>query len=171
MSAVDWIVLLVAAQRLGELVYANRNTRRLLADGGIEHGARHYPLFVILHAAWLIAIWALANLERPFEPVLLGVFAILQILRIWIVVTMGRFWTTRIVTVANAPLVRRGPYRWMRHPNYAVVVAEIAVLPLAFGLWEVALVFSIFNDLLLFHRIRVEEAALKPRRGEALAGR
>ena len=102
---------------------------------------------------------------------MLGVFAILQILRIWIVVTLGRFWTTRIVTVANAPLVRRGPYRWMRHPNYAVVVAEIAVLPLAFGLWEVALVFSIFNDLLLFHRIRVEEAALKPRRGEALAGR
>ncbi len=171
MSPVDWIVVLVALQRVSELAYANHNQKRLLAEGGVEHGAGHYPLFVVLHSAWLVAIWVLADPARPIEPVFLGVFLALQGMRVWIVVTLGRFWTTRIISVPGIPLVQGGPYRLMRHPNYVVVILEIAVLPLVFGLWQLALVFSVLNVLLLAHRIKIEDAALKPRRDHALSSR
>jgi methyltransferase len=158
-----WILALVALQRLVELALAARNTRRLLARGGREVGADHYPLFILLHASWLVAI-AVTTPPRmqPSWP-LIGVFAVLQLLRVWIIATLGPYWTTRIITVDGAPIVRSGPYRWVRHPNYWVVTGEIAVLPLAFHNWAVALVWSILNALLLRHRIRVESMALAPR--------
>ncbi len=158
------VVLLVAAQRLGELVVAQRNTRRLLREGGREIGARHYPLFVLLHGGWLVAMFLLVPSSAPVSLPLLAIFVVLQLLRVWIVLTLGRYWTTRIVTVPGAPLVRRGPYRFLRHPNYVVVIGEIALLPLAFGAWQIALVFSILNLALLWHRIRIEDAALAARR-------
>ncbi|HVA33063.1 MAG TPA: isoprenylcysteine carboxylmethyltransferase family protein [Candidatus Baltobacteraceae bacterium] len=163
--SVLWIVLaLVAAQRGAELIYANRNTRRLLANGGTEIGASHYPLIVLLHAAWLIAMAVLIPPDTPPVWWLLGVYAGLQVLRVWIVATLGPYWTTRIITVPGAPLVRRGPYRLLRHPNYAVVCAEIAVLPLAFGAVGIAIVFSMLNAAVLWLRISTEERALAPRR-------
>ena len=171
MSAVDLIVLFVALQRLAELVYANRNTRRLIAAGGVEHGARHYPLFVLLHTAWLVSVWYAADPTSPINTWLLGFFVGLQALRVWVVATLGEFWTTRIITLASAPLVHGGPYRLMRHPNYVVVVLEIAALPMVFGIWKVALIFSVLNLLLLAWRIRVEDAVLKPRRQYSLSGR
>ena len=171
MSGLDWIVLLVAVQRLAELVYARNNQKQLLAAGGIEHGAGHYPLFIVLHSTWLVAIWVFADPSKPVDLVLLGVFIGLQALRVWVVLTLGRYWTTRIITIPDAALVQRGPYRCIRHPNYVVVVLEIAILPAIFGLWYVALVYSALNILLLIHRIRIEDAALKPRRDHALAGR
>jgi methyltransferase len=154
---------LVVLQRLAELALARHNTRRLLAQGAREIGAGHYGLFILLHGSWLLALalfvpWTAA----PSWP-LLAVFLVLQALRVWVVVSLGRFWTTRIITLDGAPLVRRGPYRWLRHPNYWVVAGEIAVLPLAFGAWLVALVWSALNALLLYHRIRVENAALGAR--------
>lgn len=158
------VVLLVAVQRLGELVVAQRNTRRLLREGGREIGARHYPLFVLLHGGWLIAMFLLIPSSAPLSLPLLVVFVVLQLLRVWMVLTLGRYWTTRIITVPGAPLVRRGPYRFMRHPNYVVVIGEIALLPLAFGAWKIALVFSILNLALLWHRIRIEDTALAARR-------
>lgn len=164
MTVLYWILLFVVVQRLAELVWAARNTRRLLARGAVEIGARHYPLFVLLHASWLIAIAVTVPAETPPSWPLLGVFALLQCLRMWVVATLGPYWTTRIITLADAPLVRQGPFRFMRHPNYAVVTAEIAVLPLAFGAWPVALLWSIANALLLRHRIRVENGALQQRR-------
>lgn len=160
-----WVVLiLVALQRAVELVYAQRNTRRLLANGGVEVGASHYPLFVVLHAAWLVALAGFIPASTPPAWWLLGVFAILQVLRVWIVATLGPFWTTRIITVPNAPLVRSGPYRFFRHPNYIVVCGEFLVLPLAFHAVELAIVFSILNASLLSYRIRIEEHALAARR-------
>lgn len=158
------VVLLVAAQRLGELVVAQRNTRRLLREGGRELGARHYPLFVLLHGGWLAAMFLLIPSNAPASMPLLAIFVVLQLLRVWIVLTLGRYWTTRIITVPAAPLVRRDPYRFLRHPNYVVVIGEIALLPLAFGAWQIALVFSILNLALLWHRIRIEDAALAARR-------
>lgn len=154
---------LVVLQRLAELALARHNTRRLLAQGAREIGAGHYGLFILLHGSWLLALvlfvpWTAA----PSWP-LLAVFLVLQALRVWVVVSLGRFWTTRIITLDGAPLVRRGPYRWLRHPNYWVVAGEIAVLPLAFGAWLVALVWSALNALLLYHRIRMENAALGAR--------
>ena len=162
--SVLWIVLaLVAVQRCIELVYAARNTRRLLAEGGVEIGARHYPLFILLHSSWLIAMAVLIPPQTTPNWWLLGVFAVLQALRVWVVRTLGPYWTTRIISVPNAPLVRGGPYRFFRHPNYLVVIAEIAVLPLAFGAVWIALVFTILNAALLTLRIRVEESALDTR--------
>ena len=95
---------------------------------------------------------------------LLGLFAALQVGRAWVIWSLGRLWTTRVITVPDEPLVQRGPYRFLRHPNYAVVAGEIAVLPLVFGAWEIAVVFSVLNAAMLWHRIAVEEAALADRR-------
>lgn len=101
---------------------------------------------------------------QPVNIVWLSFFLLLQGARVWVMLSLGRYWTTRIITVPGAPVVRRGPYRFCRHPNYVIVVGEIAVLPLAFGAWEIALIFSLLNGALLFHRIRVEDSALETRR-------
>jgi methyltransferase len=169
MTVFHIVLAFVVVQRLAELAWSARNTRRLLARGAQEVGARHYPLFVLLHGSWLVALALTVPPDaQPHWP-LLGVFVLLQLLRIWVVATLGPYWTTRIITLADAPLVRHGPFRWLKHPNYAVVVCEIAVLPLAFGAWQVALAWSLLNALLLWHRIRVEEAVLQSRRDIAPA--
>jgi methyltransferase len=158
------VVALVAVERLVELGIARRNTRALLEAGGVEAGGGHYPLIVALHAAWLGAILATVPADAPVSVPLLALFVALQGCRAWVLLSLGGFWTTRVITLPGAPLVRRGPYRFLRHPNYVVVVAEIAVLPLAFGAWPVALVFSALNGALLAWRISVEDQALAPRR-------
>jgi methyltransferase len=160
MSLLYAILLLVVAQRLTELVLARANTAQLLAQGAIEIDAGGYPFLVALHAAWLLAIAAtVPAASRPSWP-LLCVFGLLQLARIWVIASLGRRWTTRIIVLPGAPLVRTGPYRWCRHPNYLVVAAEIAVLPLAFGAVALALAFSAINLLLLARRIALEERAL-----------
>ncbi len=156
-----WVVLtLVALQRVVELVHSARNTRRLLASGGVEYGARQYPFFILLHGAWLVSMAVFIPAATIPNWWLLGLYALLQPLRFWTIASLGSRWTTRVIAVPGATLVRRGPYRLLRHPNYAVVCAEIAVLPLAFGAVELAIAFSILNASLLSWRIRVEERAL-----------
>jgi methyltransferase len=157
------ILAFVTLQRLTELVLSQRNTKRLLADGAREHGAGHYPLLVALHAAWLAALWWCAP-GRPVNLPLLAVFALLQLARVWVIATLGPRWTTRIIVKPGAPLVRAGPYRFVNHPNYWVVAAEIAVLPLVFGLVEIALAFSLLNAIVLWVRIRAENKALEAHR-------
>ena len=160
-----WVVLTaVAAQRLWELWLADRNTKRLLADGAVEVGAAHYPLFVLLHASWLAAIAIVTPWTMVPNLWWLGLYAVLQLGRLWVISTLGRFWTTRIITLPAAPLVRRGPYRFIRHPNYVVASLEIAVLPLAFGQVWIALAWSVANTLLVAWRIRIEDRALNGRR-------
>ena len=154
------VALLVAAQRLAELAYARRNTKRLMAAGGIEHGAGHYPLIVALHGGWLVALFALVPPDAPPNWGLLGGYGLLQIGRLWIIVSLGARWTTRVIALPGAPPVRRGPYGFLRHPNYLVVALEIPLLPLAFGAWQMALGFGLANLALLAHRIRVEDRAL-----------
>ncbi len=145
-------------QRLAELVIAQRNTRRLLARGAREVGAAHYPLIVALHVLWLGALVGFGY-DQAVQPFWLALFVLLQGLRVWILATLGPRWSTRII-VLDEPLVRRGPFRWLRHPNYTLVVAEIAVAPLVLGLVWVAVVFSLLNAAMLTLRIRVENAAL-----------
>lgn len=166
MTAHDVIVGLVALQRLGELLYARANSRRLLARGGVEAGAGHYPLVVLLHGVWLIALAVAVPRDAPVDLGFLAVFLALQGGRLWVMKSLGRYWTTRIITVPGAALVTAGPYRFLRHPNYWVVAGEIAVLPLVFGAWEIAALFSLANLALLRHRIRTEDQALAARRGE-----
>jgi len=153
------ILALVTLQRLAELHLATRNTRRLLVQGAVEYGASHYPLVVALHGLWLAALWWLAP-GRPVDVVLLTLFLVLQVGRLWVIGTLGERWTTRIIVKPGAPLVRRGPYRFMNHPNYLIVVLEIAVLPLVFGLWQLALLFSLLNAAVLAIRIGEENRAL-----------
>lgn len=153
------ILAFVTLQRLGELWLAEHNTRWLKAHGGFEVGAGHYPLLVVLHTSWLGVLWGMAW-DRPANLPLLGVFVALQALRVWVIVTLDGRWTTRIIVLPDAPLVRKGPYRLLSHPNYLVVVGEIAVLPLVFGLPVTALIFSALNAAVLFVRIRAEDRAL-----------
>ena len=153
------ILALVTLERLAELVFARANTRRLLASGGQEVGAGHYPAIVLLHAAWLATLWYLAP-GRPVHFAWLALFVLIELGRAWTLATLGRRWTTRIVVVPGETLVRRGPYRFVDHPNYIVVAGEIAVLPLVFGLWPIALAFSVLNAVLLGIRIQAENAAL-----------
>lgn len=150
---------LVTLSRLVELPIARANTRRLLAAGGHEVAPGHYPLIVALHAAWLAALWWFAP-QRPVSLPLLALFVLVELGRIWVLLTLGGRWTTRIIVVPGEILVRRGPYRFLNHPNYAVVVAEVALLPLVFGLWRTALVFSLLNAAALTVRIREENGAL-----------
>ena len=154
------LVALIALQRLVELMVARINTRNLRSAGGIEHGAGHYPLMVSLHAAWLVSLAVFVPADAALDPLLFVVFLFLQAARIWVIASLGRYWTTRVITVPGAPLVARGPYRWLRHPNYLVVVAEIAVVPLIAGAWQIAVAFSIANAGVLWLRLRVENAAL-----------
>ena len=153
------ILALVTVQRLSELWLSRRNTRRLLAQGAREHGRGHYPLIVAVHALWLVSLWWLAR-SRPVDGFWLGIFVLLEIARIWVLATLGPRWTTRIIVLPEAPLVRNGPYRFVNHPNYWVVIGEIAVLPLVFGLWQVALAFTLLNAIVLAIRIRSENRAL-----------
>jgi len=153
------ILLLVTAQRLGELMLAQRNTRRLLAHGAHEAGRGHYPVMVALHTAWLATLWWL-GWNRPVNLIPLSLFALMQILRVWVIASLGGRWTTRIIVLPGARLVAKGPFRFLRHPNYCIVTAEIVLLPLALGLPQVAIVFSILNAAMLTVRIACENRAL-----------
>jgi methyltransferase len=159
MTLAATILLLVTLQRLGELVLARRNTARLLAKGAIEIGARHYPLLVAMHAAWLACLWVRGR-DQSVDLTALSAFIAMQGLRLWVLATLGERWTTRIIVLPGAPLVTSGPYRYFSHPNYAVVAAEIVLLPLALHLPWLALVFTILNAAVLTIRLRAEQRAL-----------
>ena len=153
------LLAFVTLQRLIELPMARANTRRLLAAGGHEVGAGHYPLLVAVHTAWLASLWWLAP-GRPLHLPFFALFVLIELGRIWVLRTLGKRWTTRIVVVPGETLVASGPYRFVNHPNYVVVIGEIAVLPLVFGLWKTALVFTVLNALALTIRVRAENKAL-----------
>jgi methyltransferase len=153
------VLAFVTCQRLAELLWARRNTVRLLARGAVEHGASHYGVMIALHALWLGGLWILAWEGTP-QPFWLLVFAGLQVLRVWVLATLGTRWTTRVIVSPGAALVTTGPYRFLAHPNYAIVAAEIAVLPIIFGLYHYAVLFSVLNAGVLAVRIRTENEAL-----------
>ena len=164
MSPVAIAVVLVAAERLAELAFSHRNAQALLRRGAAEEGRGHYPVIVALHVLWLGAMLLFVPPDVRPDPFLIALYIPVQFVRLWAIASLGPYWTTRIITLPGAPLVRTGPYRFLRHPIYAVVVCEIALLPLAFGAWRLALVASIANAAMLAWRIRVEERAIAPRR-------
>ena len=155
----EFILGLVTLQRAAELVLSYTNTRRLKARGAVEVAGGHYPLMVAVHTAWLIALWVFGH-DQPIHIVALIFYLLLQGLRFWVMRTLGPRWTTRIIVLPQAPLVASGPYRFLSHPNYAVVIGEIAVLPLVLGLPSLAAIFTILNAGVLMIRIRAENRAL-----------
>ncbi len=159
------ILIYVVLQRLMELFVSHRNTKQLLARGAHEAGASHYPVMIAMHVSWIVAIvgWVLWT-SPPVQSIFFLLFVLVQGLRMWTMMSLGPYWTTRIITLPRAPLVMAGPYKYLRHPNYVVVVLEIALLPLVYGAWHIAAVFSVLNAAMLWVRIRAENAALKPRR-------
>lgn len=159
MSAAAILLAFVTLERLAELVLARRNTRALLAQGAVEHAPGHYPLIVALHALWLAGLWVF-GWDQPVSAFWFALFMILQAARVWVLMTLGPRWTTRIIVLPGAPLVAKGPYRFVSHPNYLVVIGEIAVLPLCLGLWWFAILFSLLNAAVLTIRIRAESTAL-----------
>ena len=165
MTVLHWVLALVLLQRAVELVRARRNTVRLRQMGGVEADAEGYPYFVLLHAGWLLSLALFVPAAAPPVWPLLGFFVLLQLGRLWVISTLGHYWTTRIVTVPGTPLVQTGPFRWLRHPNYLLVITEIAVLPLALGAVWIAVLFSALNLVLILRRIRIEESVLASRRG------
>jgi methyltransferase len=158
-SAAEFILGLVTLQRAGELVLSYTNTRRLKARGAVEVAGGHYPLMVAVHTTWLIALWGFGH-DQPIKLVALLFYLVLQVLRVWVMRTLGPRWTTRIIVLPEAPLVAAGPYRFLSHPNYAVVIGEIAVLPLVLGLPGIAVIFTVLNAGVLMIRIRAENRAL-----------
>lgn len=166
MTPVFILLFLVSVERIGELWLARRNTVALMSARAVEVAPGHYPAIVLLHAAWLCGLWLLAR-DEPIAPVWLGVFLVLQVMRAWVLLTLGRRWTTRIIVPPGGGIVRGGPYRYFSHPNYLVVIGEFAVLPLCFGLWEYAVLFSAVNAVVLTIRIRAESAALAHASGGA----
>ena len=154
------LVGFLVVQRLVELAISRRHCRQLLAEGGVEFGRGHYPLVVALHVGWLAALLFLVGSSTPVSAPLAFLFGALQIARIWTIATLGRFFTTRIIVLPGVRRVRTGPYRHLEHPLYLIVALELAVVPLMFGAWPIALAATLLNGLLLRHRIGVEDRAL-----------
>ena len=155
------IIGFLAVQRLAELVFARRNRRALVAQGAIEVGERHYFVLVALHTGWLLALLAIIEPWTPVSIPLLAVFVLLQCGRVWVIMTLGTRWTTRVMVLPGATRIRSGPYRYLNHPNYLIVCGEIAVVPLIFGAWTLAVCASVLNLLVLRTRLRVENEVLE----------
>jgi methyltransferase len=166
LTAAEIILAAVTLQRAGELVVSRHNTQRLMARGAVEVASGHYPLIVAVHASWLIALWVFGR-EQPVNVAFLAGYLMLQGLRVWMLRTLGARWTTRIIVLPGQPLVSAGPYRFLSHPNYAIVVGEIAVLPLTLGLPLLAGVFTVLNAAVLAIRISAENRALAASAGKS----
>jgi methyltransferase len=156
--------LLILLQRALEELYSQHNTRRLLIEGAMEEGRDFYAIVAATHLCWIAGLALLVPANAPVNPVPLAAFLALQPLRYWIIATLGRFWTHRIISLPEAPIVSNGPYRIVRHPNYALAIAETFVLPLAFGQLAYAVIFTALWTVVLHYKIQLEDAALAERR-------
>jgi methyltransferase len=165
MNAAIALLAFVTLQRFVEFIWDWQNTQRLRAAGGVEFGGLHYPAMMLVHAGWVAGLWVLGH-DRPVIPAYVTAFLVLQIGRYWVLATLGRRWTTRVIVLPGAPLIESGPYRLMRHPNYVIVAGELALVPLALGLPIYALVFLLLYAGAVYLRIQVENSALAWAPGE-----
>ncbi|MBL41433.1 MAG: hypothetical protein CMM49_02100 [Rhodospirillaceae bacterium] len=156
-----FIMIFIILQRFAELLYSNYNTKKLLKNGAKEYNSKHYPLFIILHTCWIVSLVLFIDHNDKPKTSLIVLFFILQFLRLWVLLTLGKYWTTRIIYLEGTKLVKKGPYKWLKHPNYIIVFFEILILPLAFNSWIIAIIFTIFNTILLLYRISLENKVLK----------
>jgi methyltransferase len=167
----DWFgwpqvaALLVLVQRGAEELYSAHNTRKLLAEGGHEEGRDYYPVVAVTHLAWIAAIFFLIPPDAPIVWPLLALYLVLQVVRYWVIGTLGPYWTHRIITLEKAPVVRKGPYSWVRHPNYMVTIAETLLLPMVFGAAALGAIMAAIWSAVLYYKIVLEDAVLAKRRG------
>jgi methyltransferase len=156
--------LLVLLQRGAEELYSARHTRALLAKGAREEGAEFYPVVAVAHLAWIASLFFLIPAEAPVLWPLVVVFLLLQVVRYWVIATLGPYWTHRIITLNEAPTITSGPYRYLRHPNYAVTLAETFLLPLCFSAVALACIMTAVWAAVLSYKIKLENAALAARK-------
>lgn len=156
---VSFLILL----RLGELLLACRNEKWLLRHGAVEYGKKHYPYIVMLHALFFISLIVEYIFTSPkyYSIPLLVLYFLLLAFKAWVIFSLGKFWNTKIFHISGYPLVKGGPYKFMKHPNYVVVIAEVALIPLIFHLYITAAVFTLLNAVMLYVRIREENKVLK----------
>ncbi len=159
--------LLLLLQRILEEIYSSANTKRLLAEGAQEAGAEYYPVVAATHLGWIASLFLLVSPNANIIWPLLMLYALLQVARYWVMGTLGRYWTHRIITLPDAPVVNRGPYKYIRHPNYVITLLETFLLPLAFGAWGLALIMTAIWAAVLHYKILLEDAALANRRESA----
>ena len=156
--------VLILLQRGLEEIYSAANTKRLLEQGASESGQSYYPVVAVTHLGWIAGLFFIIPADAPvYWPVIIAYLA-LQVLRYWVIANLGSYWTHRIITLPDVPLVRRGPYRYLRHPNYAITLTETALLPLAFGAWAFAAIMAAIWWAVLRYKIILEDAALDERR-------
>ncbi|MGB8274468.1 MAG: isoprenylcysteine carboxylmethyltransferase family protein [Alphaproteobacteria bacterium] len=172
MGAHGLIVGFIVAQRLAELLYGKRNLTRLVARGGIVADEPGYRWIVLVHAGWLLALAFLVPADAPVYMAFLALYGALLLFRVWVMASLGPYWTTRIVTMPGAPLRANGPYRWLNHPNYLLIAGELAVAPLIFGAWQIAAVALVAHAIVTRQRIALEDKVLAERRrsGGAVSG-
>jgi methyltransferase len=156
---ISFIILL----RIGELILSKRNERWLLQNGAIEYGSKHYPFIVALHVSFIISMIVEHALQQTtsYNPTLLIFYFLLLVFKAWVILSLGKFWNTKIYHIANIPLIKKGAYKYFKHPNYLVVIIEIAVIPLIFHLYFTAIIFTLLNAIMLFIRIKEENKALR----------
>lgn len=160
-----FVFTIVVIQRLVELGVANRNERWIRSQGAIEVGASHYKWMVLMHTAFFVSLLVeVLFFNRPLSPFwgwLLAIFLLMQVLRVWCLSSLGKFWNTKILILPGANVQKKGPYRWVRHPNYVIVTTELIVLPLLFSAYYTAVLFLLLNLWMLSVRIPAEERALR----------
>jgi len=158
-----WIfITFVIVIRLAECLLARHNEKWLLLHGAVEYGQSHYPFMIALHTSFILSMIFeyLLRGDGSYSLWLLGIFLLLILCKAWVISTLGKFWNTKIYRAPNFSLVNKGPYRYIKHPNYVIVIAEIAVIPLVFHLYYTAVIFSVLNACMLYVRIREEDRAL-----------
>ena len=156
---ISYVILL----RIGELLLSKRNEKWLLQNGAVEYGKKHYPFIVALHILFIISLIIEYSTQHTasFSLFFIILYFLILVFKAWVILSLGKFWNTKIYHISNLPLVKKGPYRYIKHPNYMIVIAEIAVIPLAFHLYFTAITFSILNAMMLFVRIKEEDKILK----------
>jgi methyltransferase len=156
---ISFIILL----RIGELLLAKSNEKWLLQNGAVEYGKKHYPFIVALHVSFLLSLIIEYYLKHPvtYNLFLLIFYFLLLAFKAWVILSLGKFWNTKIYHISNYPLIKKGPYKFLKHPNYLVVILEIAIIPLIFQLYFTAVIFTLLNAIMLSVRIKEENRALK----------
>lgn len=163
-GAAQIAAILVVTQRLLEEIYSRHNMDQLLKEGAREVGAEYYPVVAATHLGWIGGIFLLISPQAPLYWPLIAMYLALQVARYWVIASLGKYWTHRIITLENAPAIRRGPYRYIRHPNYLITLLETFLLPLAFGAWAFAIIMTAIWAAVLRYKIVLEDDALATRR-------
>ena len=156
---VSFVILL----RIGELLLSKRNEKWLLRNDAVEYGNEHYPFIVALHVVFILSLILEYSTRQPtsYSLFFLIVYFLLLAFKSWVMLSLGKFWNTKIYRIADVPLITKGPYKYFKHPNYLVVIGEIAVIPLAFHLYYTTLTFTVLNTIMLTVRIKEENKALQ----------